>query len=106
LMRIVWEIDENKWILMGYWWGQNNFDGLLMGTRWIWWEFFGNLMGNQAPLWPFKKIRTSLGGMFASPDWLTPSKNKKHPLGVCWCHPIATPHMLYCKVFFSDKLLG
>jgi hypothetical protein len=27
-------------------------------------------------------------------------KDKKHPLGACWCHPIGTPHKLYPKVFF------
>ncbi len=37
-------------------------------------------MGNQAPN-PSKRYETSLGGMFVPPNWLTPSKNKKHPYG-------------------------
>jgi hypothetical protein len=51
------ELDENK----------TN----LMGTIW-------ELDGKSSPN-PFKKIRNiSLGGMFAPPNWLNPSKNKKH----------------------------
>jgi hypothetical protein len=31
-MGIVWELDENKRILMGYWWEQEEFDGNYLGT--------------------------------------------------------------------------
>ncbi len=44
-----------------------------------------------------------LGGMFVPPNCLTLSKNKKHPLGACWCHPIGAPHMLNPKVFFLGQ---
>jgi hypothetical protein len=39
-----------------------------------------DLMGNQAPNHS-KRYETSLRGMFVPPNWLTPSKNKKHPCG-------------------------
>jgi hypothetical protein len=32
LMGTVWELDENKRILMGYWWEQEEFDGNCLGT--------------------------------------------------------------------------
>jgi hypothetical protein len=31
-MGIVWELDKNKRILMGYWWEQEEFDGNSLGT--------------------------------------------------------------------------
>jgi hypothetical protein len=74
LIIINWELNENKKILMSYWWDQEELDGNS-----------GNLMRIQPP---------------------TPSKNKKHPLRACWCHPIGSPHMLYPKVLFKNKLLG
>jgi hypothetical protein len=37
------------------------------------------LMGNLAPT-SSKRKETALGGMFVPPNWLIPSKNKKH-----WC---------------------
>jgi hypothetical protein len=32
-MGIVWELDENKRIFMGYRWEQEDFDEISMGTR-------------------------------------------------------------------------
>jgi hypothetical protein len=34
-----------------------------------------------------------------------PLKNEKHPLGACWRHSIGSPHLLYPKVLFMNKLL-
>ncbi len=39
-MGIVWELDENKRILMGYWWEQEEFDGNCFGNKTnfrVWW---------------------------------------------------------------------
>jgi hypothetical protein len=33
-------------------------------------------------------------------------KIRKHLLEACWCHPIGSPHKLYSKVLFRNKLLG
>jgi hypothetical protein len=40
------------------------------------------LDGKSSPPYPFKK-------------------DKKHPLGACWCHPIGAHQVLYLKVFFE-----
>jgi hypothetical protein len=70
-------------ILMGYCRGKEKFDWNffleLDEIKGYWWELCGNLMGNPAPT-PSKREETALGGMFAPPNWLIPSKNKKP-----WC---------------------
>jgi hypothetical protein len=57
---------------VGIWWELYENERILMGTIW-------KLDGKSSPK-PFKKIRNIAWGqgMFAPPNWLTPSKNKKH----------------------------
>ncbi len=117
-----WGLDENKGKLMGpieTWWEQKEFNWNWIGTKGFWWVIDGNKRNLIRINWELnenKKILMSYWWEQEELNWNsrnlmriqppTPSKNKKHPLTACWCHPIGSPHMLYPKVLKKNLRIG
>jgi len=87
LMGTWWEQEEfdgNKRILMSYWWEQEELDENCLGTWWEQRDFDGKLMGTRGIWW-------ELFGNLMGNQVPTLQKDRKHPLGACLHHPIGSP---------------